>query len=202
MNPLRAVFQRYHQNNPEVRNARITDALAGHIGEAASLLDVGCGNGELTAQVGRRIGATRVAGVDVVPRPTSHIEVQLYDGVSLPFDDGAFEAVTLADVLHHCADPAHVLAECLRVSRRVVAVKDHVAFGPVSHATLHLMDRFGNAKDGIAVRGRYLSAPEWVALFAAVGGRPTELRWPLRMHDLPWRLVGWPQLQFSVRLTK
>lgn len=200
LSPFRALSEHYHRVNTSPRHDRISRNLASHIGHAESILDVGCGTGLLTTEVAKKVGATRLQGVDVAPRAEAFIDVKMYDGMHLPFDDKSFDAVMIVDVLHHCDDATQVLRECVRVAKNVVVIKDHFSFGRISSATLLFMDRFGNWRESVAVRGTYFSPSEWVKMFDQAGGRITELRWPMKMHDLPWRIVGWPELQFTAKL--
>jgi hypothetical protein len=47
------------------------------------------------------------------------------------------------------------------------------------------------------VRGTYFTPGGFVALVRAAGGRITGFEWPLRIHDLPFRLVTQDRLQFA-----
>lgn len=197
---LRPLFAFHHRAIHVPRVERIARAIAAQIGRAGSLLDVGAGDGTVAHAVGAAVGATRVAGVDVKVRPEAAIPVTLYDGERLPFPDGAFEAVVLSDVLHHCRRPSVVLGEALRVSARMVAIKDHFRFGKLSDAILLAMDLIGNAAPGVAVTGTYLSAGEWAALVHNAGARFTGLTWPLQIHDYPFRFITQDRLQFAARI--
>lgn len=198
----RALLSFHHQRVRVPRAGRVARALAAQIGGARSLLDVGSDDGAVAREVAGLIGATRVTGVDIRARAEAAIEVVAYDGVKLPFPDGAFEAVTISDVLHHCQDPGAVLRECLRVASRVVAIKDHFRFGPFSDKLLLWMDRAGNAAPGVQVRGTYFGPAEWVEMVAAAGGSIVGLTWPLRIHDFPFRLVTRDELQFAARVER
>jgi len=194
------LLELHHRGVRVPRAGRIIESLARQIGSAESLLDVGCGDGVYALELARAVGARELAGVDVHVRPTAQIEVRPYDGLHLPFPDRSFDAVSIIDVLHHCDHPRAVLAEAVRVARRVVAVKDHFAFGLISRKVLLLMDVAGNAKDGIPSPGTYFDPPTWVSMVADAGGKMVALDWPLAIHDMPWRLVGWPQLQFTAKI--
>lgn len=198
---LRRALVRYHHRAIHVpRVERVAAALARLAGRAESLLDVGAGDGSIAARLGAAIGARRIAGVDVKVRPEMAIEVRAYDGATLPFDAGSFELVVLSDVLHHCADPAAVLRESLRVAARAVLLKDHYRFDAWSERVLLAMDVVGNAGPGVEVRGTYLSPSEWEILVREAGGRFASVEWPLRIHDLPWRIVTQDRLQFAARI--
>jgi SAM-dependent methyltransferase len=50
-------------------------------------------------------------------------------GDALPFADASFDAVSEFSTLHHVPDPTAVVAEMLRVARRVVVIADSNRFG-------------------------------------------------------------------------
>jgi SAM-dependent methyltransferase len=200
---LKQGFLAYHHRTSRVpQGQRVVASLARHLDRARSLLDVGCGDGTNTLALARAIGAETVAGVDVVVRPTAVVPVRAYDGVHLPFPDRAFEAVSIVDVLHHCTEPRAVLGEALRVADRVLVIKDHFAFGPLTHRMLYWMDIAGNARDQTPSPGTYFEPSQWVDMIGQAGGRIVGLDWPLKTHDLPWRIVGWPQLQFTAKVIR
>lgn len=193
-------FAQHHARITLPRAERLRAALCRQIGRASSLLDVGAGDGVIAKSVGEAVGAERVEGVDVILRKKRVIDVREYDGTRLPYANRAFEVVTISDVLHHCEDAEAVLRECLRVASRLVVIKDHFAYGPVSQAVLYLMDVVGNARDGIPSPGHYFEPHEWVAMIERSGGRLTGLEWPLALHDLPWRMAAPAVLHFIAKV--
>jgi ubiquinone/menaquinone biosynthesis C-methylase UbiE len=93
-----------------------------------SLLDVGCGNGELTDQY--TSFCPEVTGIDisdkgVLARETPiTFQFSVYDGNKLPFEDNCFDVVSLSYCLHHIKSWKSTLKECLRVSTQYVVVKE------------------------------------------------------------------------------
>jgi hypothetical protein len=81
-----------------------------------------------------------------------------------------------------------------------VIVKDHFRFGPWSWLVLLVMDVIGNLTKGALVGARYLSRSAWTSMLARVEARAEELRWPLLIHDLPWRLIASSRYQFAARV--
>ena len=88
-----------------------------------SALDVACGSGKLTAVLSRIAGPRgRAVGLDFSPlmlqiarRDHAGIEFLEGDALNLPFDDGSFDAATIAFGLRNLSNPVRGLREMLRV---------------------------------------------------------------------------------------
>jgi SAM-dependent methyltransferase len=182
---------------------RVAAALARvTAGPAGSLLDVGCGDGQVGAALARRLGASMLCGVDLASDAPRPIWSRPYDGRRLPFEDGAFEIVALADVLHHAERPLDLLREALRVSSRKVVIKDHLARGPLSRGLLLAMDLVGNAGSGVAVTGRYFDPSSLRELVEAAGGVVVATAWPVDVHDPTLRRIAPSELQVAVAVIR
>jgi SAM-dependent methyltransferase len=91
--------------------------------DAATLLDVGCGNGTILNRLPRQL---QTFGADVSRTGLSHVEtsVAAADACSLPFPDQCFDIVISTDTLEHLPDRQRIEAvnEMVRVARRYVLI--------------------------------------------------------------------------------
>jgi ubiquinone/menaquinone biosynthesis C-methylase UbiE len=121
--------EKYSETNPVVRLllgrffARLR--LAVNAAGATTVLDAGCGEGELLRRGVLPAAVTPVC-LDVceeslleVPRDARRVRGSVF---RMPFDDAAFDLVLCLEVLEHLEDPAAALAELRRVARRAVVV--------------------------------------------------------------------------------
>lgn len=146
-------------------------------GRHERLLDVGGGTGVIAEAIARFFPVGTVEAIDLVDRfcPGLSVRTSSYDGHRIPCADGAFDAATLNNVLHHVPVPAR--AGLLREIRRVVDgplyIKDHLSTGIADDLRLAALDAIGNLPFNGMVRAKYLSAREWQALADASGWRLT-----------------------------
>jgi len=112
--------RRYAVERPGWRPAShmYRDRVAGHLGPAVRVLDLGCGRGGVLEELHGRAGFA--AGLD--PDPRSLREHRLPGlpraagrAEALPYPAAAFDLVCCSWVLEHLADPARALAEVARV---------------------------------------------------------------------------------------
>ena len=92
------------------------------------ILDVGCGDGAISADLAARTGA-EVVGTDLAVKRVRFARGHASAGrftqgsvYDLPFADGSFDTVVCTDLLEHLDDPARAFAEILRVSSHWVVV--------------------------------------------------------------------------------
>jgi len=174
----------------------LSRALANAIPGRGSVLDIGCGDGQLALALMKLRPDLKIEGVDVVARPKTLIPVAQYDGVKLPFADKSFDYVTIVDVLHHTDDPTVVLSEASRLARHGVVIKDHLREGFLAHETLAFMDWCGNIGDGVPLPYNFLSRSEWQGAFFKSRLQSRQTNEKLNIYLPPARWLFDRQLHF------
>lgn len=101
----------------ERRSRRLIEQVGAWLPAEGPVLDLGSGTGHLSARVERELGlevvTADVSDMHIVGRPP----VLIADGV-LPFANGTFSGALLCFVLAYPNDPAALLTEVARVTRR------------------------------------------------------------------------------------
>lgn len=133
--PTGNTFDKYGSSNPVVK--RLMGGFHGTLGELLtraapeSILDVGCGEGVLTVEWARRLGARRVVGIDLddpklraewEKRARPNLEFRVEEATRLSFGDDEFDLAGAVEVLEHVPQPEATVAEMARVARRHLLV--------------------------------------------------------------------------------
>lgn len=131
--------------------------FAGTTSSQQRLLDVGTGTARIPLELCRQNPHVHVTGADLAAHMlavarenvlrsdvAARIELTLVDAKSLPFADGAFDAVVSNSIVHHIPEPAVAFREMLRVASRALFVRDLLR--PEDEAELgRLLDLHGGA---------------------------------------------------------
>lgn len=119
--PLRRTFDRLAPVWDEMRMpeafAPVEAALAALPEEPRSVLDLGTGTGSVAQVVAERFPDAQVTGVDVSPKMIdvarakgTRVRFEVADAERLPYDDGAFDLVTLGNMIPFFDELARVTA--------------------------------------------------------------------------------------------
>ena len=153
------------------------------------VLELGSGSGAMAAALLDRYPTIRLTASDVDPAMRAaaverlapygdRVEVREADAISLPFDDGSFDAVVSFIMLHHVIDWEQALAEIARVLRPGgVLVGYDLVESPLSRVT-HRLDRSPHRVASVAgLRTRLGELPFAATTVApALGGLVTRFR--------------------------
>ena len=128
--PTGNTYDKYGSTNPVVRRLMSNfEATLDELWETASpssILDVGCGEGVLTAQWADRLRDGRIVGIDLddpklkaewEKRARGNLEYRCEDATNLSFADDEFDMATAIEVLEHVPDPERTVAEMARVAK-------------------------------------------------------------------------------------
>ena len=102
------------------------DTIHKLVGSCHTVLDVGCGTGDVSARLKQRGDGVRVVGLDFTTYAEGQLDhldefvpfdlsTLLEPDARLPFDAGAFDTVLLTEVIEHLPQPHPLLAELHRV---------------------------------------------------------------------------------------
>lgn len=197
------LMTRMHRPIYQHRLGVLVREIAGALRPEDRVLDVGCGNGTLGKAIMDAPGCPAgvvVEGLERVVRGGEPIRVIGYDGVTMPLPDKSYDAVIVADVLHHEEQPLRLLRECVRVSRRLVVIKDHKITGPVTRARVSLMDWAANAPYGVPCLYRYNTLEQWRDLPRQIGTQLESERTAMDLYPGAWNLVFGKGLQYMAFL--
>ncbi len=192
--PTGNTYDKYGSRNPVVR--RLMAGFHAHLDEVwekadpQSVLDVGCGEGVLTAEWAERLGDRPIVGVDLddpklraewESRKRPNLDFRVADATRLPFGDGEFDAATAIEVLEHVPAPEATLAEMARVARRhlIVSVPREPLWRALNMARGAYLRDLGNTPGHLS----HWSRRAFVEL-ASRHGRVEQVRSPF-----PWTMV-------------
>lgn len=121
--------------------------LIPHLSAGMAVLDIGCGPGNISADLGSRVAPGRVNGVDYADDAiaaatadfgeVANVTFAVGDGYNLDFADATFDVVHAHQVLQHLTEPVRALREWRRVLKpgATMAARDSIyssfAWAPV-----------------------------------------------------------------------
>jgi ubiquinone/menaquinone biosynthesis C-methylase UbiE len=164
------LIDRLHEKGIKGRRCSVLSKnISSHLSANATVLDVGCGSGEMALHIQSEMPDVTIHGIDVLVRPDASIPVKEFDGTTIPYSDNSYDYVLFIDVLHHTNCIKELILEAIRVSRKGVIIKDHTREGFLAFHRLAFMDQVGNKRFGVKITETYLSVAEWKQLFAEIG---------------------------------
>ena len=120
--------------------------------EFSTVLDVGCSEGHFMEVFRRTFGAD-VWGVDLstVAARNAHanygLRVATGDATRLPLPDNSFDLVLATETIEHVLDPADMLAEMRRVSRRWVLITTPISESADQHEPDYELEEEGHVNN-------------------------------------------------------
>jgi len=145
-----------------LKNALLEEA---HIRPGQKVLDFGCGTGTLTIWGKLKYPETSFVGVDVdenilrfarkkVAQQKLDIQIDIYDGFNLPYEDKSFDCIVSSFVFHHLSteQKKEILKQCygiLRPGGEILVLDFGNPQTMIARGVMHLFNLFEPVDDNI-----------------------------------------------------
>ena len=128
--------------------------VLGALGEGLTVLDIGCGDGDITQRIAAMPNIASIVPLDISPTVIRKVE-EWYNlpGVvalaeDLPFEDGSFDVALLICTLEHLREPMRAIEEAERVGRWVVAVVPAIPDDDPDHLSIVPLGEYAKSRGG------------------------------------------------------
>ncbi len=180
----------------------LAEAIGPLIPPGSRIIDLGCGDGALSASIVTRTQGVTIEGYEALVRGECCIPVHAFDGTHVPLDDASVDGVLLADVLHHTEDPMVLMREAVRVARHFIIIKDHRTSRMGAVPLLRFMDWVGNRAHHVALPYNYWSEAQWHQAWHALETNVEYHKTKLGLYPRPANWLFEHGLHFLAKLSK
>lgn len=168
----RRILDSIVSSNPRIGLDRRADFFTGifenYLPRESRVLDIGGGWGFYGEPLTRR--GHKVTVLDVCRPGYQKEPVVIYGGSRIPFADASFDASCLITVLHHCADPAAVIKEAKRVTKKVLIVVEDLYRHSLGRWWTKTRDQILNF-EYFGHPDQFRTAEEWIEMIQDSGFR-------------------------------
>ncbi|MEK7433753.1 MAG: methyltransferase domain-containing protein [Cyanobacteriota bacterium] len=153
-------------NLEKLRIRRIGDSFSSLLKDNSSILDIGCGNGNL----GEYLILNKnifYHGVDIIKNKNLSNITFTKSSFPYPFEDKSFDTVIIILTLHHFDNPENGLKEAVRLAKNNILLLEDVPRNNLERNLMKLIDFIGNkwvSKD-IPIPFNFYSDEIWQSLF-------------------------------------
>lgn len=149
-----------------LRIKRIGTAILNFLDTDTSILDIGCGNGDLGTFLNKQI---KIAyhGVDIIDFKVDNSITFTKSTLPYPFKDKSFNTVLLILTLHHFEKPEEGLKEAIRLAKNKILLLEDVPRNKIERKMMEFVDYVGNrmVSKEIPVPFNFYDDQKWKELF-------------------------------------
>lgn len=197
----RGVWAKLHTGYVQGRRAGVlAQRLCDIIPPNCRVLDLGCGDGQISGLIKSRRPDLEIRGIDILVRDMTYVPVSSFDGTHIPEPCASYDVVMLIDVLHHCDSPEAMIREAQRVAKKTLIIKDVMNDQFLSDWTLRMMDIAANRRYRVPCPFNFWPHKKWMDTFDELGARVSDWRSELGLYPWPANLFFERSMHFIARL--